>query len=241
MDYAWVEEQLRSFVDEVARYSGQHSGSAFDGVVPTEDALLARATVIKEIVQAVSPDKPWRLARRGYTYTFDQAREAALEALALVRAREILLEKLSTEAPRLAADTLHPWVWQAARSLWDTRHYRAAVQQAATSVDIRLQEKVGRTDSAGTVLAREVFSSDAASESRPRLRLPGDRTGKTWKSRQAGVRDFAAGCFEAVRNPVTHELTEIGENEALEQLAALSLLSRWIDASEVEYGATPRL
>jgi hypothetical protein len=46
------------------------------------------------------------------------------------------------------------------------------------------------------------------------------------RARQAGASDFAAGCFEAVRNPATHEMDEPPEQEALEQLAALSLLAR---------------
>ena len=48
------------------------------------------------------------------------------------------------------------------------------------------------------------------------------------------MRDFAAGCFEAVRNPATHELEELEEAEALEQLAALSLLARWLTGCELE-------
>ncbi len=60
------------------------------------------------------------------------------------------------------------------------------------------------------------------------------RNAKSWKSRQRGLRDFAASCFEAVRNPATHEFEELEEAEALEQLAALSLLARWLNGCEPE-------
>jgi hypothetical protein len=45
---------------------------------------------------------------------------------------------------------------------------------------------------------------------------------------------FAEGCYAAIRTPVSHdELDELPEHEALEQLAALSVLARWVDNSTV--------
>lgn len=49
--------------------------------------------------------------------------------------------------------------------------------------------------------------------------------------------DFGAGCFAAIRNPVGHlpnDQFELPEQDALERLAALSLLARWIDDSSLE-------
>jgi hypothetical protein len=43
---------------------------------------------------------------------------------------------------------------------------------------------------------------------------------------------FGSGCFQAIRNPLGHllnEEVELSEQEALERLAALSLLARWIE------------
>jgi hypothetical protein len=48
---------------------------------------------------------------------------------------------------------------------------------------------------------------------------------------------FGMGCFMAIRNPIGHlprEHHEITEQEALEQLAAWSLLARWIEHAEIE-------
>jgi hypothetical protein len=57
------------------------------------------------------------------------------------------------------------------------------------------------------------------------------------RSRQQGALDFGAGCFAAIRNPAAHEhALEPGDQVALEQLAALSLLARWIDECTVEQG-----
>jgi hypothetical protein len=47
-----------------------------------------------------------------------------------------------------------------------------------------------------------------------------------WPSRRAA--------FAAIRKPVSHdELDELPEHEALEQLASLSVLARWVDNSTV--------
>ncbi|MFJ8747358.1 TIGR02391 family protein [Embleya sp. NPDC127516] len=57
----------------------------------------------------------------------------------------------------------------------------------------------------------------------------------TFRSRHDGAGSFARGVFSAIRNPIAHELDhELEENEALEQLAAFSILARWIDAAGVE-------
>lgn len=47
---------------------------------------------------------------------------------------------------------------------------------------------------------------------------------------------FGEGCFAGIRNPNSHEadLPELPEHEALEQLAAFSVLAPWVDAATVE-------
>jgi len=52
--------------------------------------------------------------------------------------------------------------------------------------------------------------------------------------------EFGAGCFEAIRNPAAHEHgLALSERVALEQLAAFSLLARWIDECEVVTAPSP--
>jgi hypothetical protein len=46
---------------------------------------------------------------------------------------------------------------------------------------------------------------------------------------------FAAGCYKAIRNPAAHiPLDELSEDEALEQLAAFSILARWVAAATLD-------
>lgn len=47
--------------------------------------------------------------------------------------------------------------------------------------------------------------------------------------------NLAEGVFAGIRNPLSHESDqELTEQEALEYLASLSVLARWVDDSSVE-------
>ncbi|MGV9419935.1 TIGR02391 family protein [Streptomyces sp. NPDC003674] len=62
-----------------------------------------------------------------------------------------------------------------------------------------------------------------------------DRNTPTWRARQEGAKYLAAGAFLALRNVAAHE-DEVTwtEQEALEHLATLSVLARWIEQCVVE-------
>lgn len=128
-------------------------------------------------------------------------------------------------APALPADQFHPWVWQAAQTLWDSGHYRHADHT---------QKKLGRRDVADDSLMQEAFSTNPPQVGKPRLRCPSDPTDPTVQSRQRGALHYALGCFFAIRNPATHEQGEWDQQPALEYLASFSVLARWIDGWKVE-------
>jgi hypothetical protein len=48
-----------------------------------------------------------------------------------------------------------------------------------------------------------------------------------------GLRSYAPGVQMLIRNPTTHTAENMSEQEALERLAALSLLARWLDECEL--------
>ena len=54
-----------------------------------------------------------------------------------------------------------------------------------------------------------------------------------WTSAHEGAMHLGMGCAQGIRNPQAHPSAEIGEQESLEQLAALSVLARWVDTCEV--------
>jgi hypothetical protein len=80
----------------------------------------------------------------------------------------------------------------------------------------------------------QVFSKDSAKEGKIRLRWPGPPNDKTMISMNEGLRRLAPGIFMTIRNPATHGTDDIPEQEAVEQLAGLSMLARWIDRCEIE-------
>ncbi len=68
-----------------------------------------------------------------------------------------------------------------------------------------------------------------------RLRLAQDDGSKTYENVHRGARTFAEGLYAAIRNPGMHTPTAGGEEQlALEQLAAFSLLARWVDQASVQ-------
>nr|WP_246865506.1 TIGR02391 family protein [Cryobacterium sp. BB307] len=129
---------------------------------------------------------------------------------------------------------MHPWIWDAARSLWQSGHFREAVRAASVKVNAELQNKVGRRDASEVALFQQSFSDDLPAPGKPRLRPENDDGGKTSLSLRRGIVAFAEGCYSAIRNPASHDEGDLQEQIAMEQLAALSVLARWLDGATVE-------
>lgn len=82
-------------------------------------------------------------------------------------------------------------------------------------------------------LATEVFSPKPSTRN-ARLRLPGPRDLDTWRSRQDGLHLLAMSAFAGIRNVVAHSLTAgWSQQEALEYLAVLSVVARWVEETEI--------
>lgn len=150
---------------------------------------------------------------------------------------------LGPVGPTLAANRLHPWVWGAAANLWDDGHYIAAVDAAYKKVELQTQQKLRASKRrSGSDLFAQAFSLEDPKPDKPRLRFPHiDRAEalETWKSAHEGAMHVGMGCAKGIRNSLAHpteDTSETGEDEKqepLEQLAALSVLARWVDACEV--------
>jgi len=103
---------------------------------------------------------------------------------------------LAPDAPSLIADQFHPDVWAAASPLWDTGQYRVAVGQAAVSLSAHIAKKAASPLSERELVA-QVFSPSEPSPGQVRLHVPGDKSSRTWKSRQEGLHLLAQGAFAA--------------------------------------------
>jgi hypothetical protein len=188
-------------------------------------AVLRLEPTVREILKRLDPG----LADIDAYHNWDETIDAVDRGLGVLAARQACETKLAPDIPVLPADQFHRWIWQAARTLWDSAHYRHAVQAAATAINDHTQNKLGRRDVADTQLMQEAFSPNSPEPGKPRLRCPGDPSSPTTQSRQRGALQYAAGCFGAIRNPATHEQGEWDQHVALEYLAGLSVLARWID------------
>lgn len=160
--------------------------------------------------------------------------DAINQLIGAVEQRQTLDEFLGPAGPQLAAGSLHPWVWESASRLWEDGHRRESIQSAATHIDLQLQAKLNSSAAPGSDLVTQAFTIDDPKPNKPRLRFPGLTPGtETWRSAHEGAMSFGRGCFMAIRNLATHTLDQPDEQPALEVLAALSVLARWIDEAEV--------
>ncbi|MCK0439052.1 TIGR02391 family protein [Gordonia alkaliphila] len=238
MNIEWAIEQLDDFIQATAvtyvpsppRSIGFHSYKT----AVSEDEIVKRAQVVEQILDRVVPT--WRTDvqkkdRQKWSVHYEASIRAREE---LVRAEEVR-ENLGENAPELSAAKLHPWIWEGAKSLWQSGHYREAVGGAIRKVNAETQNKVGRRDVSETNLFKQAFSTDQPKAGVARLRRMKDDGSDTYKSVQRGAMALAEGVFAGIRNPLSHEVDqELSEQEALEYLAALSVLARWVDQSCVE-------
>ncbi|MFJ7629818.1 TIGR02391 family protein [Streptomyces sp. NPDC097595] len=242
IDIEWARAELADFLQltELFRPSSPPGTAVITNRLSnrgSQDEIIASAHAVEQILDRVLPD--WRTSVDAVGNTrvnrWYQHREAAQRAdAALVRDAEIR-ERLGDDAPQLSAGTMHPWVWDGARALWRSRHLREAVTAAARQVNAETQNKVGRRDLSETKLFQNAFSLSEPKPGEPRLRLMEDDGSDTFRSIHRGAMAFAEGCYAGIRNPNSHEvnLPELPEHEALEQLAAFSVLARWVDKAEV--------
>lgn len=200
--------------------------------------IVASAQIVEQILDRVLPQ--WRAQvpddRNETVNSWCQHREAAQRADAVLLRDAEVRERLGDDAPQLSAAAMHRWVWDGAESLWRSGHFREAVTAAARKVNAETQNKVARRDVSETALVQSVFSKDGAKPGQPRLRLMADDSSDIFRSVHRGAMSFAEGCFAGIRNPNSHEdgLPELSEHEALEQLAAFSVLARWVDSAALD-------
>lgn len=229
MNVEWALRELRQFV-EMATLVEVDLAERLRG---DPDAIIASVHIVEQILDRALP--AWRLSiPEDRWHNWQQQREAAQRAIVQLERDTELREKLGDNAPWMDAGQMHPWAWEGARSLWQSGHFREAVRAASAKVNAEAQNKLGRRDVAETALFQSAYSKDDPKPGEPRLRLPDDDGGRTALGVRRGVMALAEGCYAALRNPAAHDvLDELPEVEALEQLAAFSLLARFVDRSEV--------
>lgn len=240
LNVEWALGELDKFISQtvLTNNSGSRNGVTYithaSSTAVSDAEVTKQAQVIEKILDRVVSN--WRTEielRRSNRWT--RHREAAIRAKAELERQEEIRKNLGDDAPELSAAELHPWVWGGASPLWHSGHFREAVEGAIRKLNAETQNKLGRRDVSETDLFNQAFSEQPAVAKSPRLHRTLDDGSKTFKSVQRGARMFAEGVFAGIRNPLAHEVgQEMPEQEALEYLAALSVLARWVDESTLE-------
>lgn len=200
----------------------------------SDGEVTKQAQVVEKIFDRVIPR--WRTEiDNSENNRWTRHREAAIRAREELLREQEVQENLGENAPELLAAELHPWTWSGASALRESGHFREAVEGAIRKLNAEAQNKVGRRDVSESDPFKQAFSLDEPKPGKGRLRRMKDDGSDTYKSVQRGAMAFAEGFFAGIRNPLSHEADhELSEQEAVEYLASLSVLARWVDDATVE-------
>ena len=211
----------------------------FEGGQTVWERLNGMRHLVEVIAQAIDPDNVALLSTKNAWNQWDthDAYTETLRLIGILERQADYQQIFGPVGPTLAANQLHPWVWNAAASLWDDGYFGQAVEDAYKKVERETQQRVGRLNLYGKDLYAQAFSLDDPKPDMPRLRFPHlDKTmqEQSWRSAHQGAMHLGMGCAQGIRNPQAHPSDDITEQEALEQLAALSVLARWVDECDVD-------
>ena len=205
--------------------------------------MHAMQPFLEDTARRIDPENVSRLAERpehGY-WRIRSAHEEVLRLIGILENGEENEQILGPGGPTLAASGLHPWVWHAVVNLWDGGHYKQAVNAAASAVEEQTQLKLRRGDLSGADLYTQAFKVGKVGETPDGRRLrfkhldeltEDGKRNQSWVSAHRGAMNFGQGCAQGIRNLNAHGTGELPEQEALEYLASLSVLARWVDACE---------
>lgn len=240
MDYELAIEEVDRFRNRLLTYQLHHEMVAAERaqpnlLEPARQQLNEQIGIVESVANAIGLASPERLRTWSGGWggkAAVAAMDAAVELLGLLKTHERRRQILGDLGPQLSAARLHPWVWEEAASRWDAGFYRDAVQAAATRIfDVELPRTLGMQPVKDPADLFSAFNPKTA----PRfgtLRFPDiPPEDPSFESVHRGAMLYGQGCVKAIRNPRTHRLVS-EEHVALEELAALSLLARWIEEAE---------
>lgn len=229
-----MRERLESFKVLCERYEveSRRTFDYTDTMRGISDQMAFQMPTVRQILMRLDPALAQQVTEPQHLSGATGSLRAVQQGLGILRDREEWAVKLAPDAPSLIADQFHSRIWAAASALWDTGQYRIAVTQAAGSLSAHIAKKAG-SQLTERELVNQVFSPSDPNSNQLRLHLPGEKSSKTWRSRQEGLHLLAQGVFAGIRNVATHTDDEWSEQVALEHLAVLSVVARWADETEV--------
>jgi Protein of unknown function (Hypoth_ymh) len=234
MNREWMRERLEAFQAVCEHYQQEdlRTGMDYTDTMRRLSAEMAsQEPTVKEILKRLDPGLAEQVREPTYTGSTHDSLRAVQKGLGILRDQGEWRANLAPDAPSLVADQFHPHVWAAASPLWDTGEYRVAVVQAAVSLSAHIAKKADArlTD---RELVAQVFAPGEPGPNQVRLHFAGDKSSRTWKSRQEGLHLLAQGAFAGIRNVATHTNDGWSEQVALEHLAVLSVIAQWTDETK---------
>jgi hypothetical protein len=233
VDIPWAQERLETYLSLCKEISARQSanGHNWDDVCRelNDQATEAIATVSK-VVKLL--DSSWVGPLMPPSYTSHDGERIVRQALGALRDHAEWVTRLAPESPSLQADQMHPVVWQAACTVWETGEYKVAIQLAAVSLSAHIKARTASSLNERKLM-QQVFASDSPRSGQARLHFPGDASDENWQSRQQGLHLLAQGAFAGIRNIAVHDEAAWSEHEALEHLAVLSVVAHWADDTEL--------
>lgn len=240
VDVDWVRSKLTKFVDETRPVNQSTTNVITHRTAPAcgRSKAIELCEVVRPILRRLYPEWQGENPRHQHD-EFASERDASRRLLARLDHLDEVNARLggTDTSPRITASSLHHLIWSAAQTQWTLGQRHEAVLAAAKAVNSQLQAKMSRRDASEADLVKQAFSHKEPEPGKARLRFNSIEDEKTRESMRGGTLEFGSGCFRAIRNPVGHLLNseiEMTEQEALERLAALSLLARFIDDADLE-------
>jgi hypothetical protein len=115
-----MRQRLESFSELCLKYKQSTAPGAYPGDEWLYDQLHRAEPTVRQILRTLDP----QLAEK---VDIDQmagdsiAHHQAQRAIGILADMDEWAARLAPDAPTLAADRFHPWVWGAARTFWDSR------------------------------------------------------------------------------------------------------------------------
>lgn len=132
MNSEWAVEQCNEWLRLHERVPIPEAERERHGSTTRYSGSLAERAKISHRVHRVA-EAVWATWNDRWNLNAAEVRRLIFELEEGIEVRERL--GLSPSGPALAADALHPWVWEAARPHWEGGNYDAAVWAAAINVN----------------------------------------------------------------------------------------------------------
>ncbi|OKL50475.1 TIGR02391 family protein [Boudabousia marimammalium] len=236
-------EQAADKLKEFVEVTKQVVPDASNGIVYLGTVMKGRredadrlSYIVEKILDRATPDWRQNGVQGENDGEYKWLRTQALRGIAAIESEIELSSIIGDDGPTVAISNLHPWAWENASSLWMSGYYRQAVLQTAVKINAETQNKLNRKDLSDAKLFQQAFSLAEAEKGKPRLRLSENDGSDSYKSLHEGARALGEALYKGVRNLNAHDVaSEDEEDEQLcvEQLAAFSLLARWVDKADV--------